>query len=199
MIAPISRSEIQARQAELFAMHSSQAARALIGWTLAVDGVGGRIVETESYDPTDPASHSFAGLTPRTAVMFGPGGHVYVYRSYGIHWCLNLVVSDPTGSAVLIRALEPTLGLDVMIARRGVDDPRRLCSGPGNLCQALGVTHDHNGLRADVPPFDLIPGEAGDVVVGPRIGITKAVDVPWRFGEAGSRYLSKPFRLAPAQ
>jgi DNA-3-methyladenine glycosylase len=151
-------------------------------------------VETEAYDPTDPASHSFSGPTPRNEVMFGPGGHVYVYRSYGIHWCLNLVVSDPTGSAVLIRALEPTLGLDLMAARRGLDDQRLLCAGPGRLCQALAVTREYNGFPADAPPFELIPGEAGGIAVGPRIGISKAVDVPWRFGEAGSRFLSRPFR-----
>ncbi len=193
MVAPISRRETLRRQAELFAMHSAEAAPALIGWTLTLDGVGGRIVETEAYDPEDPASHSFSGPTPRNAVMFGPAGCVYVYRSYGIHWCMNLVCAAPA-SAVLIRALEPTEGLDLMIAHRGLDDPRRLCSGPGRLCQALGVTHDQNGLRIDQPPFALTPGPASEVVVGRRIGITKAADTPWRFGEKGSRYLSKPFR-----
>jgi DNA-3-methyladenine glycosylase len=196
MVAPISRREARARQAELFAMPSPTAARTLIGWTLTVDGVGGRIVETEAYGPADPASHSFSGPTPRNEVMFGPGGRVYVYRSYGIHWCLNLVVSEPTGSAVLIRALEPTEGLDLMAARRGLDDPRLFCSGPGRLCQALAVTHDLNGCRADAPPFALAPGEAAGVAVGTRIGISKAVEVPWRFGEAGSRFLSKPFPTA---
>ena len=142
---------------ELFALHSSLAAPALIGWTLTLDGVGGRIVETEAYDHEDPASHSFSGPTPRNAVMFGPAGVIYVYRSYGIHWCMNLVCAGPA-SAVLIRAIEPTEGLDVMMARRGMDDPRRLCSGPGRLCQAMGVTHDQNGARADQPPFDLTPG-----------------------------------------
>ena len=193
MIAPISRRDAPRRQAELFASHSSSAARALIGWTLSVDGVGGRIVETEAYDHEDAASHSFSGPTERNAVMFGPSGHVYVYRSYGIHWCLNLVTGG-VASAVLIRALEPTEGLDVMIARRGLDDPHLLCSGPGRLCQALGVTREHNGLRIEQPPFSLEPGPNAGVVVGPRIGITKAIDVPWRFGEAGSRFASKPFR-----
>ena len=193
MIAPISRHDVRRRQAELFAAHSSAAAPALIGWTLSVDGVGGRIVETEAYDHEDPASHSFSGPTERNAVMFGPGGHAYVYRSYGIHWCLNLVTGGEA-SAVLIRALEPTEGLDLMIARRGLETPRLLCSGPGRLCQALGVTRAHNGLRMDQPPFRLEPGPNAGVVVGPRIGITKAVDAPWRFGEAGSRFLSKPFR-----
>jgi DNA-3-methyladenine glycosylase len=195
MVAPISRSEVASRQARLFASHSSLAARTLIGWTLTLDGVGGRIVETEAYDQQDPASHSYAGPTPRNAVMFGPAGVIYVYRSYGIHWCMNLVCAGPA-SAVLIRAIEPTQGLDLMIARRDLDDPRRLCSGPGKLCQALGVTHAHNGARIDRPPFDLVPGPPADVVVGPRIGITKAIDVPWRFGERGSRFLSKPFPKA---
>ncbi|WP_293373163.1 DNA-3-methyladenine glycosylase [Phenylobacterium sp.] len=169
------------------------AARELIGWTIAMDGVGGRIVETEAYHYSDPASHSFSGPTARNAVMFGAPGAIYVYRSYGIHWCMNLVCGDEAGSAVLLRALEPTEGLDVMIARRGLDDPRLLCSGPGRLCQALGVSRDQNGLKVFEPPFELIPGPPAEVVVGPRIGITKAIDVPWRFGERGSRYLSKPF------
>ena len=193
MVVPISRREAARRQAELFTSPSHVAARDLIGWTLTVDGVGGRIVETEAYHYADPASHSFSGPTERNAVMFGPPGTIYVYRSYGIHWCMNLVCGDEPGSAVLLRAIEPTVGLDLMIARRGLDAPRLLCSGPGRLCQALAVTRAHNGLRVDEPPFELTPGARADVVVGPRIGITKAVDVPWRFGEAGSRYLSKPF------
>jgi DNA-3-methyladenine glycosylase len=195
MNAPISRREVVRRQATLFSAPSVQAAPALIGWTLTMDGVGGRIVETEAYDHEDPASHSYSGPTERNAVMFGPAGHIYVYRSYGIHWCMNLVCRGPA-SAVLIRAIEPTQGLDLMIARRGLDDPRRLCAGPGRLCQALGVTREHNGLRIDAPPFALTPGPAAGIVVGPRIGITKAAEVPWRFGEKGSRYLSKPFRGA---
>ena len=176
-------------------MPSVEAAPALIGWTLSVNGVGGRIVETEAYDHDDPASHSFSGPTERNAVMFGPAGAVYVYRSYGIHWCMNLVCAGPA-SAVLIRAIEPTDGLDLMIARRGLDDPRRLCSGPGRLCQALGVSRDLNGMRVDRPPFALTPGLPAEVIVGPRIGITKAVALPWRFGEAGSRFLSRPFPKA---
>jgi DNA-3-methyladenine glycosylase len=192
MNAAISRPEALRRQAELFAMHSAQAGPALIGWTLTLDGVGGRIVETEAYDHEDPASHSFSGPTQRNAVMFGPAGAIYVYRSYGIHWCMNLVCAGPA-SAVLIRALQPTQGLDLMIARRGLDDPRALCAGPGRLCQALGVTREHNGRRIDRRPFALEPGPAADVVVGPRIGITKAAEIPWRFGERGSRYLSRPF------
>ena len=194
MIAPISRPEVLARQAELFRKPSEAAARELIGWTLTMNGVGGRIVETEAYHPEEPASHSFSGPTPRNAVMFGPVGRVYVYRSYGIHWCMNLVCGDGPGSAVLIRALEPTAGLDVMRERRGTDAARLLCSGPGRLCQALAVTRAHDGLRLDQPPFDLIPGEPAGLVAGPRIGISKAVDLPWRFGERGSRFLSKPFK-----
>ena len=193
MLSPISRPEVAARQAELFNSPSPIAARDMIGWTLTVNGVGGRIVETEAYHHEDPASHSFSGPTPRNEVMFGPPGVLYVYRSYGIHWCLNLVCGDGLGSAVLLRALEPTAGLHEMSERRGTHDPRLLCSGPGRLGQALAVTRLQNGLRLDQPPFELIPGDPVDVVVGPRIGITKAVDVPWRFGERGSRFLSKPF------
>ena len=181
---------------DLFAAPVVEAARWLIGWTLTLEGVGGRIVETEAYHHEDPASHAFAGPTPRNAAMFGPPGQIYVYRSYGIHWCMNLVCGPEPGSAVLIRAIEPTEGLEIMMARRGLDDPRRLCSGPGRLCQAMAVTHAHNGLSADQPPFGLTPGPSAGVVVGPRIGITKAVDTPWRFGEAGSRFLSKPFPRA---
>jgi DNA-3-methyladenine glycosylase len=193
MVAPISRRDLKARQAELFQSHSAKAARMLIGWTLTHGGVGGRIVETEAYHHEDPASHSFTGPTARNAVMWGPPGRIYVYRSYGIHWCMNLVCGETPGSAVLIRALEPTVGLDVMIARRGLDDPRRLMNGPGNVCQALGVTRAEDGLAVGETPFALEPGPAGEIAVGPRIGISKAVDVPWRFGEAGSRFLSRPF------
>jgi DNA-3-methyladenine glycosylase len=167
----------------------------LIGAELYVDGVGGTIVELEAYDQTEPAAHSFRGRTERNAVMFGPAGYAYVYRSYGIHWCLNFVC-EPEGvaSAVLIRALEPTRGLEVMAERRGLDEPRLLASGPGRLCQALGVTRAHDGLPLDRPPFELRARAAPvEVVTGPRIGITKAVDLPWRYGLAGSRYLSRPF------
>jgi DNA-3-methyladenine glycosylase len=194
MLSPISRPDVAARQAELFNSPSPIAARDMIGWTLIYNGVGGRIVETEAYHHEDPASHSFSGPTPRNEVMFGPPGVLYVYRSYGIHWCLNLVCGDGPGSAVLLRALEPTVGLHEMSERRGTHDPRLLCSGPGRLGQALAVTREQNGLRLDEPPFELIPADPVDVVVGPRIGITKAVAVPWRFGERGSRFLSKPFK-----
>jgi len=172
----------------------------LIGARLLVDGVGGTIVELEAYDHEDPAAHGYGNRrTARNASMFLPGGHAYVYRSYGIHWCLNLVCGDEgEASAVLIRALEPTHGLERMRVRRGVDDLRLLCAGPGRLCQALGVTRDHDGLPLDRPPFELTPrsGPVG-IVRGPRIGITKAVEQPWRYGLAGSRYLSKPFRASP--
>ncbi|WP_091734926.1 DNA-3-methyladenine glycosylase [Phenylobacterium immobile] len=182
--------------ADLFRLPSLEAARELIGWTLLVEGVGGRIVETEAYHHEDPASHSFAGPTPRNAAMFGPPGRIYVYRSYGIHWCLNLVCGPEAGQAVLIRALEPTDGLMVMEERRGVSERRQLCSGPGKLCQALGVTRAHDGARADHAPFSLTPGANAGVATGPRIGITKAADQPWRFGETGSRFVSRPFPTA---
>jgi DNA-3-methyladenine glycosylase len=170
-------------------------ARALIGATLLVDGVGGVIVETEAYDQSDPASHTHRGPTKRNAAMFGPSGHAYVYRSYGIHWCLNFTCRPAGhGAGVLIRALEPRQGLEQMQARRGVTDARLLCSGPGRLGQALGITLAHYGLPLDRPPFFVAaPDEATEALVGPRIGISKAVDEPWRFGLTGSRFLSKPF------
>ena len=177
-----------------FADDSSSVARQLIGVTVLVDGVGGRIVETEAYDRLDPASHTYGGLTPRNAAMFGPPAHAYVYRSYGIHWCLNFVCREPGhGAGVLIRAIEPLAGIDTMRERRGVASLRQLCSGPGKVCQALGVSHLHNRLALDAPPFMLLAREA-DVTVqaGPRIGISKAMETPWRFVLAGSPYLSKP-------
>lgn len=171
-------------------------ARDLIGARLRVDGVGGTIVETEAYDPDDPASHSFGGPRPRNAAMFGPVGRAYVYRIYGAHWCFN-IVCDRTrpGSAVLVRALEPTDGLDVMTERRGTNDPRSLCSGPGKLCQALAIDKalDHAPLNAS--PFVLEPGSPpARLAIGPRIGITKGAETPWRFGMVGSPFLSRPFR-----
>jgi DNA-3-methyladenine glycosylase len=175
-----------------------EVAPALIGVTLLVDGVGGRIVEVEAYDHEDPASHGYRGRTERNASMFGPPGHAYVYRSYGIHWCLNLVCEgEGIANAVLVRALEPTHGLDLMRKRRGLDDPRLLCSGPGRLCQALAVTREHDGLALDRPPFELLEAEAPvELVSGPRIGITRAVELPWRFAESGSRFLSRPLPRA---
>jgi DNA-3-methyladenine glycosylase len=167
----------------------------LIGATLLFNGAGGIIVEVEAYHHTEPAAHSFNGQTPRNAVMFGPAGYAYVYRSYGIHWCVNFVCEGPgSASAVLIRALEPTEGFAAMHRRRRTADARLLCSGPGRLTEALGITHAHNGLALDAAPFELRErsGEIA-VVAGPRIGLTKAVDLPWRYGLAGSRFWSKPF------
>jgi DNA-3-methyladenine glycosylase len=168
----------------------------LIGATLLFKGVGGIIVEAEAYHHTDPAAHCFGGQTARNTVMFGPPGYAYVYRSYGIHWCLNFVCeAEGSASAVLIRALAPTQGLAAMRRRRGVTDERLLCSGPGRLCQALGITDAQYGLALDQPPFEILArSEAIEVDVGPRIGLTKAVDHPWRYGRKGSRFLSKPFR-----
>ena len=181
---------------EFFARSVHDVAPDLIGVTLLVDGVGGRIVEVEAYDHEDPASHGFRGRTERNASMFGPPGHAYVYRSYGIHWCLNLVCEEVgVANAVLLRALEPTRGLEQMRARRGLEDERLLCSGPGRLCQALGVTREHDGLPLDRAPFELSAGDSPvDVVNGPRIGITRAAELPWRYAEAGSRFLSRPLR-----
>jgi DNA-3-methyladenine glycosylase len=165
----------------------------LIGVTFLCKGVGGVIVEVEAYDHEDPAAHGFGGRTERNATMFGPPGHAYAYRSYGIHWCVNFVCEEEgSASAVLIRALEPTHGVDVMRERRGVEDLRALCSGPGKLCQALGITREHDGLRLDRPPFCLLAGKGTpEIVRAPRIGITKAVDEPWRYVLAGSRFLSR--------
>jgi DNA-3-methyladenine glycosylase len=168
----------------------------LIGATLLFKGVGGVIVEVEAYHQTDPAAHSFGGRTERNAVMFGPPGYAYVYRSYGIHWCLNFVC-EPEGvaSAVLIRALAPTHGLAVMRRRRGVTDERLLCSGPGRLSQALGITDAQYGLPLDNPPFEIFArADDVEVAVGPRIGLTKAIEHPWRYGLSGSRFVSKPFK-----
>ena len=168
----------------------------LIGATLLVENVGGRIVEVEAYHHTDPAAHSYGGRTHRNAVMFGPPGYAYVYRSYGIHWCVNFVCEcEGSASAVLMRALEPTAGIPAMRRRRGLADERALCSGPGRLCEALGITQAHNGLALDRPPFSLrARTEDVNVMVGVRIGITKAAEQPWRYGLAGSRFLSKPFK-----
>jgi DNA-3-methyladenine glycosylase len=178
-----------------FARNVLAVAPDLIGATLLVDGVGGIIVELEAYDQSEPAAHSFNGPTPRTMVMFGPPGVAYVYRSYGIHWCINFVCEKAgSASAVLIRALQPTHGIPAMRRRRGLHDERSLCSGPGKLCEALGITDKHNGLALDAPPFAL-HARVGkvEVVTGVRIGITKAVELPWRYGLKGSKFVSKPF------
>jgi len=181
-----------------FARSVHEVAPDLIGVTLLVDGVGGRIVEVEAYDQEDPASHGHRGRTPRNASMFGPPGHAYVYRSYGIHWCLNLVCGEEgVPEAALIRALEPTAGIDEQRRRRGVDDLRAVCSGPGKLCQALAITRDHDGLPLDRSPFRL--GERDDVpeiVSAPRIGLTRATERSWRYLEAGSPYVSRGPRRA---
>jgi DNA-3-methyladenine glycosylase len=194
MAAPPKRSPVKLSR-HFFNRPVLQVARELVGTTLLVNGAGGLIVEVEAYHQTDPAAHSYRGPTPRNAVMFGPAGFAYVYRSYGIHWCLNFVCeAEGSASAVLIRAVEPLAGLAAMRRRRGLPDDRLLCSGPGRLCEAMGVTDRHNGLRLDRPPFELrARTENPKLLIGPRIGITKAVDHPWRFGLAGSRFLSKPF------
>ena len=168
----------------------------LIGAKLLVDGVGGIIVEVEAYHHTDPAAHSFNGRTERNAVMFGPAGYAYIYRSYGIHWCLNFVCEEEgSASAVLIRALEPAHGVPTMRRRRSVSEERALCSGPGKLCEALAVTHKNNGLHLDRAPFELrARNEKPAIATGVRIGITKAAAKPWRYGLKGSKFLSKPFR-----
>jgi DNA-3-methyladenine glycosylase len=188
----------RALPADLFARSVHEVAPELIGATLLVDGVGGRIVEVEAYDHEDPASHGYRGRTARNASMFGPPGHAYVYRSYGIHWCLNLVCEDVgVANAILLRALEPTHGLDAMRERRGLEDLRLLCSGPGRLCQALGVTREHDGLPLDRPPFELLERDRPvEVLTGPRIGITRAADLLWRYTESGSRFLSRALRPA---
>jgi DNA-3-methyladenine glycosylase len=176
--------------AEAFARPVHEVARELIGATLLVDGVGGRIVELEAYHQDEEASHAFRGRTPRNASMFGPPGHAYVYRSYGIHWCLNFVCEP--GAALLVRALEPTHGLDAMRARRGLEELRLLCSGPGRLCQALAVTGELDGRALDEPPFELRAREREpEIATATRIGLTRAVDLPWRYVESGSRFLSR--------
>jgi len=180
---------------EFFSRPVHEVAPELIGATLLFDGVGGTIVEVEAYDQDDPASHGFRGRTARTASMFGPAGVAYVYRSYGIHWCLNLVCADEgRAEAALVRALEPTRGLEAMRERRGLERERALCSGPGKLCQALGITRVHDGLALDEPPFELLARAAEPALAaGPRIGITRAVQHPWRYGLAGSPFLSRRF------
>jgi DNA-3-methyladenine glycosylase len=186
-----SRSEALTR--EFFARSVHEVAPDLIGVTLLVDDVGGRIVEVEAYDQEDPASHAFRGRTPRNEAMFGPPGQAYVYRAYGIHWCLNLVCGDKgVPEAALIRALEPTVGIPEQRRRRGVEDIRALCSGPGKLCQALAITKEHDGLPLDAPPFELRPRvEVPEIVTGPRIGIARATELSWRYLDARSPFVSR--------
>jgi len=181
-----------------FARSVHEVAPDLIGVTLLVDGVGGRIVEVEAYDQEDPASHGYRGKTARNASMFGPSGHAYVYRSYGIHWCLNLVCgAEGVPEAALIRALEPTAGIDIQQRRRGMEDLRALCSGPGKLCQALGITREQDGLALDRRPFRLEDrDEPPEIVTTPRIGLTRATELRWRYLESGSRFVS---RAAPRE
>lgn len=170
-------------------------ARELIGVSVLVDGVGGMIVETEAYDALDPAAHSFKGPTPRNAAMFGPAGRAYVYRSYGIHWCMNFVCGH--GAGILLRAIEPRAGIDIMAERRGTEQIRLLCSGPGRLCQALGVDLSFGHLPLDEPPFQLLRTHKDPPITAcPRIGISVATDTPWRFCLTGSPFLSRPARMA---
>jgi DNA-3-methyladenine glycosylase len=177
-----------------FARDVRLVARELVGWTLLVDGVGGVIVETEAYAPDDPASHSFGGPTRRNATMFGPPGRLYVYRSYGVHWCANAVCAEHgVGAAVLLRALEPTVGRDAMRARRGLDDVHLLAAGPGRLTQALDISDAHDGLDLACPPFTVVPPEESvEVVASPRVGITRAAERPWRYSLSGSSFVSRP-------
>ena len=179
---------------DFFARSVHEVAPDLIGVTLLVDGVGGPIVEVEAYDEEDPASHAFGGQTARNAVMFGPPGYAYVYRSYGIHWCLNFVCDAPgRAEAVLIRALLPERGLGTMRFHRGLEAQRALCSGPGKLCQALAIARDHDGLPLDTPPFELLARrDTPPIATGPRIGITRATELTWRYGLEGSQFLSRP-------
>lgn len=179
---------------EILARSVHEAARELVGWTFLVDGVGGTIVETEAYAPDDPASHSFSGKTKRNAAMFGPAGRLYVYRSYGIHWCANVACErEGVGAAVLVRALEPIHGIDVMRARRDVDALVLLCSGPGRLTQALGISGSHDGLPLDADPFELRPPKVEvAVVAAPRVGVTRGAEHQWRYALKGSAFVSRP-------
>ena len=193
---------------EFFDRSVHEVARDLIGYRLAVGEAAGIIVETEAYEASDPACHAYIGKTTRNEVLFGPPGHAYVYLSYGIHSLLNFVTEPGgTASAVLIRALEPTDGIEVMRRRRGRAEIEQLCSGPGKLTEALGVDLSLNGADLFAPPFELASptGEwaGAELVTGPRIGITKAAELPWRYCVSGSRFVSRPWpgdhRRAPLE
>lgn len=191
-LPPMTMTETMEFGASFFDRPSQEVAADLIGATLLFDGIGGMIVETEAYHDQDPASHSYRGRTPRNGAMFGPFGHAYVYRSYGMHWCLNFVCLP--GSVVLIRALQPDLGIEEMRQRRGHAAPRILCSGPGRLCQALGISGEDDGKSLFAPPFELrARSQDHPIIIGPRIGITKGVDDLLRFGLQGSHLLSRKF------
>jgi DNA-3-methyladenine glycosylase len=192
---PVSQKLGRPLKRAFFARSVHEVAPDLIGATFLVNGVGGIIVEVEAYHHTDPAAHSFRGPTPRNRVMFGPPGFSYVYRSYGNHWCVNFVCEEEgSASAVLIRALQPTHSIPAMRRRRRLHDERSLCSGPGKLTEALGISDQHNALPLDAPPIALHARTGKpNVVAGLRIGITKAVELPWRYGLKGSKFLSKPF------
>ena len=182
--------------ADFYTRPVTDVAHDLIGCELLVEGVGGVIVEAEAYHEREPACHAHVGLTPRTATLFGPPGHAYVYLSYGVHNLVNAVCEpEGVGAAVLIRALEPRWGIEAMVARRGLDEPRLLCAGPGRLSQALGIDLSLNGRPLDRPPLELRAPTAADqpaeVVAAPRIGITRAVELPWRYCLQGSRHLSR--------
>jgi DNA-3-methyladenine glycosylase len=193
----------QALTAEFYERPVLEVARALIGCVVEHAGVAGVIVETEAYHDSEPACHAFVGLTPRTSTLFGPPGRAYVYRSYGIHALLNAVCEPPgVGAAVLIRALQPLAGLPQMRERRGVPRDEELCSGPGKLTQALGIELRHNGLDLAAGPVRIRARErswgAPRILAGERVGITKAVELPWRFSVAGNRYVSRPRPSLPA-
>jgi DNA-3-methyladenine glycosylase len=193
----LSTGPIQRLRAEFFARSVHDVAQDLIGCTVAHAGTAGVIVETESYHADDPACHAFGGPTPRSGVLFGPPAHVYVYLSYGIHRLLNFV-AEPEGeaAAILIRALEPVAGIDTMCERRGIDRLEDLCSGPGKLTEALAIGLGLNGVSLTKGPIEVLGREPGwdpAIVTAPRIGITKAVEHPWRFCAAGSRFVSKPW------
>ena len=179
--------------AGFFARPVVEVAQELVGCVVTHAGCSGRIVEAEAYHQSEPACHAYVGVTPRTRTLFGPPGRAYVYRSYGIHAMLNAVCEDEgTGAAVLVRALEPLEGLDDMRARRGLERLEDLCSGPGKLCQALGIGLDLNATDLATGPIRILPGDPPPLTASPRIGITKAAELPWRFSESQSRFVSRP-------